>query len=106
MCLDTRMSHLHVSVHFIHIASTLNEPVQVLFIMAGCSDRERFITKALESVLNDFSDGTLHLQLLCSALVYDIVNKSFINPVSFRISSIGRNTISWIRQEELLLTTG
>jgi hypothetical protein len=62
------MSHLHVSVHFIHFASTLNEPVQVRFIVAGCLDSELFITKALESVLNDSCDGTLHLQLLCSVL--------------------------------------
>jgi len=61
------MSHLHVSVYFIHFASTLNEPVQVHFIVAGCLDSERFITKALESVLNDSFDDTLHLQLLCSA---------------------------------------
>jgi len=53
------MSHLHVSVHFNHFPSTLNEPVQVRFIVAGCLDNKRFITKALESVLNDSCDVTL-----------------------------------------------
>ena len=38
-------------------------------------------------------------------LVYDIANKPFINPISFPISSNGRETISWIRQEELFLIT-
>jgi len=62
------MSHVYVSVHFIHFPSTLNEPVQVRFIVAGCLDNEVFITKALESVLNDSCVGILHLQLLCSVL--------------------------------------
>jgi len=37
----------------------LNEPVQVRFIVAGCLDSERFVTKALGSVRNDSCDGTL-----------------------------------------------
>jgi len=38
--------------------------------------------------------------------VYDIVNKPFINPISFRISSNSRETISRARQEDLHLITG
>jgi len=88
------MFHLHVSAHFIHFPSTLNEQVQVRFIVAGCLDDEVLITKALQSVL------TIPVMPHCIYthyvlyLVYDIVNETVTNPISFCVSSNGRETFN------------